>query len=106
MANAAPVMLATPSSLLQARGGFALKNLWVTPHDDAERWPAGDYTIQSKGGEGLPAWTKQVGKRCAQARSGGIWWIQKCHLCWSVVLEGDAGWAALSMYLKHLSKSV
>lgn len=61
MTNAAPVMLATPSSLLQARGGFALKNLWVTPHSDAERWPAGDYTIQSKGGEGLPVWTKQVG---------------------------------------------
>ena len=60
MTNAAPIMLATPSSLLQARGGFALKNLWVTPHRDAERWPAGDYTIQSKGGEGLPLWTQQV----------------------------------------------
>ena len=63
MTNAAPTMLATPSSLLQARGGFALKNLWVTPHSDAERWPAGDYTIQSKGGEGLPLWTKQVCSR-------------------------------------------
>ena len=63
MTNAAPIMLATPSSLLQARGGFALKNLWVTPHSDAERWPAGDYTIQSKGGEGLPLWTKQA---CSQ----------------------------------------
>ena len=60
MANAAPTMLATPHSLLQKRGGFALKNLWVTPHSDAERWPAGDYTIQSKGGEGLPLWTQQV----------------------------------------------
>lgn len=60
MTNAAPVMLATPSSLLQKRGGFALKNIWVTPHSEEERWPAGDYTIQSKGGEGLPLWTKQV----------------------------------------------
>ena len=60
MTNAAPLMLATPSSLLQARGGFALKNLWVTPHSDAERWPAGSYTIQSRGGEGLPEWAKQV----------------------------------------------
>ncbi|BDA50132.1 Primary amine oxidase [Coccomyxa sp. Obi] len=59
MTNAAPVMLATPSSLLQKRGGFALKNIWVTPHSEQERWPAGDYTIQSKGGEGLPLWTKQ-----------------------------------------------
>lgn len=60
MTNAAPLMLATPSSLLQARGGFALKNLWVTPHSEAERWPAGSYTIQSRGGEGLPEWAKQV----------------------------------------------
>ena len=59
MTNAAPLMLATPSSLLQARGGFALKNIWVTPHNDDERWPAGSYTIQSKGGEGLPEWVKQ-----------------------------------------------
>lgn len=26
---------------------------------DAERWPAGDFTVQSTGGEGLPAWTKE-----------------------------------------------
>lgn len=60
MTNTGPIMLATPKSLLQARGGFALKNIWVTPHSDEERWPAGDYTIQSKGGEGLPLWTQQV----------------------------------------------
>ncbi len=59
MTNAAPLMLATPSSLLQKRGGFALKNIWVTPHSDTERWPAGAYTIQSQGGEGLPEWAKQ-----------------------------------------------
>ena len=59
MTNAAPLMLATPSSLLQKRGGFALKNIWVTPHSDAERWPAGAYTIQSQGSEGLPEWAKQ-----------------------------------------------
>ena len=74
MTNAAPLMLATPSSLLQARGGFALKNLWVTPHSDAERWPAGSYTIQSRGGEGLPEWAKQVRPRlqcwrCALGRA-------------------------------------
>jgi Cu2+-containing amine oxidase len=62
MTNAAPLMLATPSSLLQKRGGFSLKNIWVTPHSESERWPAGEYTIQSKGGEGLPLWTKQVSR--------------------------------------------
>ena len=30
--------------------------LWVTAHDDAERWPAGDYPTQSEGGEGITRW--------------------------------------------------
>ena len=37
MTNAASLMLATPSNLLQARGGFALKNAWVAPHSANER---------------------------------------------------------------------
>ena len=28
-------------------------------HRDTERWPAGDFTVQSTGGEGLPAWTAE-----------------------------------------------
>lgn len=27
------------------------------PFSDAERWPAGDYPLQSNGGSGLPMWT-------------------------------------------------
>ena len=54
---AQPTLLTGPESTVTQRGQFATKHLWVTPHDDAERWPAGDYTIQSRGGEGLPAWT-------------------------------------------------
>ena len=60
MVNAAPQILATPGSLLASRGEFATHNLWVTPHSDAERWPAGDYPLQSQGGEGLGKWTRQV----------------------------------------------
>ena len=52
-----PVLLTGEASAVTARGQFATKHLWVTPHSDEERWPAGDYTIQSSGGEGLPAWT-------------------------------------------------
>lgn len=55
---AMPTLLTGPGSAVTARGGFATKNLFVTPHNDGERWPAGDYTIQSRGGEGLPTWTK------------------------------------------------
>jgi Copper amine oxidase, enzyme domain len=57
----APTLLAQPSALLRKRGQFATKNLWVTPYRDDEKFPAGDYTIQSSGGKGLPEWTAQVG---------------------------------------------
>lgn len=41
----------------QRRAGFIDFHLWVTPHDPKERYAAGTYPNQSKGGEGLPAWT-------------------------------------------------
>lgn len=41
------------------RAGFAYKHLWVTPFHPDERFPAGDFVNLSKGGEGLPTWTKQ-----------------------------------------------
>eukprot|EP00854_Cymbomonas_tetramitiformis_P000716 gene716-1179_t len=56
---AQPTLLTGPDCAVTARGQFATKNLWVTPHKDDERWPAGDYTIQNGGGEGLPAWTAE-----------------------------------------------
>lgn len=59
MPSTAPTLLAKPYSSIAKRGTFATKNLWVTPHADTERWPAGDYPLQGKGGEGLPAWTQQ-----------------------------------------------
>ncbi len=60
VSNAAPLLLAQPSSLVAKKGVFATKNLWVTPHEDGEKWPAGDYPMGSKGGQGLPAWTAKV----------------------------------------------
>ena len=53
----APRLLASPSSSVGRRAGFASKSLWVTPFDPGERHPAGDYPNQSEGGGGLPAWT-------------------------------------------------
>lgn len=52
--------MAQPGSLIAKRGHFASKHLWVTPHQDKERYPAGDWVLQSKGGEGLANWVKQV----------------------------------------------
>ena len=56
-----PLVFAHPQSMIGQRAQFAFKNLWVTPHSDQERYPAGDYTIGSHGGAGLSEWTKQVG---------------------------------------------
>jgi primary-amine oxidase len=54
---AQPTLLTGPESAVSKRGEFATKHLWVTRYNDAERWPAGEFTVQSGGGEGLPAWT-------------------------------------------------
>ena len=53
--QAAPTLLADPSSSLYARAGFATKHLWVTRYDPARRYPAGDFVNQNPGGAGIPA---------------------------------------------------
>ncbi|WP_462200269.1 primary-amine oxidase [Arthrobacter sp. B2a2-09] len=40
------------------RAQFARNNLWVTPYDRAERFPAGEYPNQSTGSDGLHKWTQ------------------------------------------------
>lgn len=52
------VSLMSDDDYPQRRAGFIQHNLWVTPYRPEERYPAGDYTTQSQGGDGLPAWTK------------------------------------------------
>jgi primary-amine oxidase len=53
--EAAPTLLADPSSALSARAGFATNHLWVTRYDPAHRYPAGDFVNQHPGGAGIPA---------------------------------------------------
>jgi primary-amine oxidase len=53
--EAAPPLLADPSSPVSARAGFATRHLWVTRYDPAQRYPAGDFVNQHPGGAGLPA---------------------------------------------------
>jgi primary-amine oxidase len=50
---------AAPASQVGRRAGFVTHDLWVTPTNPQERWPAGDYVNQSAPGQGLPAWTEQ-----------------------------------------------
>lgn len=54
--NAMALML--PEDYPQRRAGFTDYQLWVTPYRDGERYAAGDYPVSSKGGEGLPEWTR------------------------------------------------
>jgi len=51
-----PALLADPDSPLAARAGFATRALWVTRYDPAQRYPAGDFVNQSRGGGGLPSY--------------------------------------------------
>ncbi len=54
-----PPMYAHPTNEHARRGAFATKQLWVTPHSDDEKWPAGKYPL---GGDmaGVEAWTSLV----------------------------------------------
>jgi primary-amine oxidase len=45
-----------PKSPSGRRGRFIQHQLWVTPYDPAERFPAGEFVNQSDGGEGLETW--------------------------------------------------
>ena len=46
-----------PDSPSGKRGRFLQHQLWVTPFDENERYPAGEFVNQSTGDDGLPAWT-------------------------------------------------
>ncbi|MFQ5742177.1 MAG: primary-amine oxidase [Acidobacteriota bacterium] len=55
--SANAVSLMVPEDFPQRRAGFIGYHLWVTPYRAEERYAAGDYPAQSKGGDGLPSWT-------------------------------------------------
>jgi primary-amine oxidase len=56
-----PCLLAQPDSAVARRALFTTKNLWVTPHQEGQLYPAGKYVFQSWQDSGLAQWTKQVG---------------------------------------------
>ncbi len=58
MGPSQPTLLTDPSCAVTKKGEFATKHLWVTPHSDKERYPAGECTVLGDGSDGLPDWTK------------------------------------------------
>lgn len=49
-------ILAHPSSFHAMRSEFAQHAVWVTRYHDDEMFPAGKFTMQSEGGEGIASW--------------------------------------------------
>jgi primary-amine oxidase len=50
--NVAPMF--APDSRFAQRAGFTRNHVWVTAYDPEQRFAAGDYPYQHKGGDGLP----------------------------------------------------
>jgi primary-amine oxidase len=51
--------LASKNAWWRKRAGFVDHHVWVTPYKEEECFAAGDYPNQSRGGDGLIAWTEQ-----------------------------------------------
>jgi primary-amine oxidase len=68
---------AHPNSPVMKRATFATRHLWVTPYDEEERYPAGEYPNQHAGGAGLPAWTKA--DRSVENTDVVVWYTMNAH---------------------------
>jgi primary-amine oxidase len=53
------VPFASPNAWWRRRAGFVESHVWVTPYHPEERYGAGDYPNQSRGGDGLKEWTEE-----------------------------------------------
>jgi primary-amine oxidase len=52
-------------------------NLWVTPYDPDERWPCGEFPVQSEEDSGLPAWT--AANRSIENTDVVLWYVFGIH---------------------------
>jgi primary-amine oxidase len=67
-----PAMLAADSPVL-ARAQVLAHTLWVTPFDEDERWPCGEFVVQSRDDRGLPVWTEQ--NRSIEDTDVVLWYV-------------------------------
>ncbi|HEY2054726.1 MAG TPA: primary-amine oxidase [Solirubrobacterales bacterium] len=71
------VPFATPDSSLRSRAGFINHHLWVTPYSPDERYPAGEFPYQHRGGDGLPRWTEA--DRQIESTDVVVWYTMNHH---------------------------
>ncbi|MGD9530345.1 MAG: primary-amine oxidase [Dehalococcoidia bacterium] len=69
--------LLTPDSPLLRRAAVIGHQLWVTPHDAEERWPCGEFVVQSGEDAGLPVWT--AAGRGVEDTDVVLWYVFGIH---------------------------
>ena len=79
-----------PSSPVFNRAQVIGHTLWVTPFNEEERWPCGEFANQSARDEGLPVWTAQ--NRSIENTDVVLWYVFGIHHITRVGgLAGHAG---------------
>jgi primary-amine oxidase len=71
-----PAMFDAASPVLQ-RAQVLAHTLWVTPFDEDERWPCGEFVVQSREDRGLPVWTGQ--NRSIEDTDVVLWYVFGIH---------------------------
>jgi primary-amine oxidase len=71
-----PAML-DPASPVHRRAQAIGHTLWVTPYDQDERWPCGEFPVQSEDDAGLPAWT--AADRDIEDTDVVLWYVFGIH---------------------------
>jgi primary-amine oxidase len=74
--GAFPAMI-DPSSPVLARAQVIGHTLWVTPFHEDERWPCGEFVVQSEDDRGLPAWT--AADRSIEDTDVVLWYVFGIH---------------------------
>ena len=66
-----------PASPVMQRAQAIGHTLWVTPFHEDERWPCGEFVVQSERDRGLPEWT--AGNRSIEDTDVVLWYVFGIH---------------------------
>ncbi len=66
-----------PESPVVRRAQVIGHTLWVTPFHEEERWPCGEFVVQSRDDRGLPVWTAQ--NRSIEDTDVVLWYVFGIH---------------------------